>query len=188
MYHGQDRFQLVDRLGLKVIRPPRADRPHGVRVNVLIFGGIAQRRGRVAGRPVRLCQPKQPRGRGRIGRKGLVHIHPLAALQRQTAEFLVPFGIVGGKHNDAVRQRNQFRDGIYPLHVVFLAPCVGCQPVGGIGFGVGIGDLDFPARQFTQQRRVVVGVPFVQIIVNKSQFHGASSVSAAISRCSAALR
>lgn len=79
---------------------------------------------------MRLCQPKQPRGRGRIGRKGLVHIHPLAALQRQTAEFLVPFGIVGGKHNDAVRQRNQFRDGIYPLHVVFWHHASVVSPLG----------------------------------------------------------
>lgn len=166
----------MDGIGVEIIRPPGTQRGNRCRVDILVLIREAQGRGGVAGGTALFRDIEDPPGGGVIRSEGFVHIAPLARTQRDLAEFLVHLAVVGGKDDDRVALRGEFLDGRNPFDAVFGAPFIGGHAAdGAVDMAVSVRDLHLAARYLFDERGIIVGVPFIEIIIYESDFHNGLS-------------
>ena len=78
--------------------------------------------------------------------------------------------VIGRQHQQAVAFLHHFLDGRAAGDAVLGAPVVGGQAARPrtVDFPIGVRHLKLPAGRLFNPLRVIVGVPFIQKIINKS--------------------
>ena len=114
--------------------------------------------------------------RCRVGCKGLVDIRRFSVRQNGFCKGKVCFGIGRRKHKQNVALLANFIDGLALLRAEFLTPLLGGETVRIVFGGIGVGERIIKLQIFGRRlypARIIVGVPSIDPIVDKSDFfHG----------------
>ena len=159
-------------VGLQTVRPPCI---HGKNLLSLIgpvFRGKPQGGRRIAGRFMLLRQPKHGLRPLLVRGKGFVHISVLARHQRKAGQLLMHLTIIRRQHDQHITLLHHLLNGLTESHAVFPAPFLGSLPRDGTGnLAIGIGYLHLPVADIPEHLRIVIGMPLIQIVINKPYLH-----------------
>ena len=171
-HQRNDRFNLMDGIVGELTRTAGTDEINTFLICGLDFIGEAERGGREARRVVRFGNRKNLFCNLLGSRKGLVNVRTLAGRKRQLAQVRMLLGGVGREHNETVVFFDDLLDGGSMADAILFAPLFACH-TGDRRCDLTVCGTDgnFTVRCVRKKLGVVIGMPFVEIIINKTDFH-----------------